>query len=152
MAAGVGDPVLQLHLEPSRPIEVSELTAALGSLARQYEDFALANGLAEKAADARLLVSTVVPGSIDISLLSDWASVVVTAPLFASLVERYELIEKFGKHIKKTYDRRGLCLAACARAHHGFRGRSELRNPAVHDHRWGGILLRPRPRVVLRRH
>jgi hypothetical protein len=64
MADGA-EPVLQFHLEPQEPIEVYELTGALGSLARQYQVFAVANSLSEKAGDARLLVSSVKPGSID---------------------------------------------------------------------------------------
>src|ERR1700704_62512 len=55
------EPCLQLHLEPSEPIEVSELTGALGALARQ-------NQLAKKPSDARLLVSSVAPGSIPSSV------------------------------------------------------------------------------------
>jgi hypothetical protein len=65
------EPCLQLHLEPSEPIEVSELTGALGALARQYQGFAVQNQLAKKPSDARLLVSSVAPGSIDISLYPD---------------------------------------------------------------------------------
>ncbi len=94
------DPLLQLHLEPREPIEVSELTAALGSLARQYQDFAVANGLAVRTADAKLLVSTVSPGSIDISLLPDWVVAIATGPLLAPLIDKFGLLEKFAKHIK----------------------------------------------------
>ncbi|CAN0175128.1 unnamed protein product, partial [Phaeothamnion confervicola] len=32
-------PSLKLHLEPDNPIEVTELTGALASLARQYQNF-----------------------------------------------------------------------------------------------------------------
>jgi len=62
------EPCLQLHLEPSEPIEVSELTGALGALARQYQTFAVQNQLAKKPSDARLLVSSVAPGSIPSSV------------------------------------------------------------------------------------
>jgi hypothetical protein len=34
-----GADLLQLHLEPSSPIEVSELANALGALGRQYQIF-----------------------------------------------------------------------------------------------------------------
>jgi hypothetical protein len=46
--AAADDPRLQLHLEPREPIELTELTAALGSLARQHQGFAL------KEADIRI--------------------------------------------------------------------------------------------------
>jgi hypothetical protein len=99
----VSDPVLQVHLEPREPIEVSELTDALGSLARQYQDFAVETGLIAKAADARLLVSNVAPGSIDISLLPDWISM-VTVGFIAPLIDKYELLEKFAKRLKAIID------------------------------------------------
>ena len=68
-------PLLQLHIEPDEPIEVEELTGALGALSRQYQDFATAEGLTGKAGNARLLVSNVSPGSIDINLLPDLTAV-----------------------------------------------------------------------------
>jgi hypothetical protein len=56
------EPFLQLHLEPSEPIEVSELTGALAALARQYQSFAVRNQLAKRPSEARLLVQSVAPG------------------------------------------------------------------------------------------
>lgn len=102
--AVVDEPRLQLHLEPSEPIEVSELTAALGSLARQYQSFAVANELAKKPADARLLVSSVSPGSIDISLLPDLAPYLLTAGMFGPLLDKAEIVLKFGKALKSLFD------------------------------------------------
>jgi hypothetical protein len=93
------DPVLQLHLEPQEPIEIEELTGALGALARQYQDFAISNHLAERAGEARLLVSNVAPGSIDISLLPEW--VVVAGPLLAPLIDKASVILKFAEKIKE---------------------------------------------------
>jgi hypothetical protein len=93
-------PILQLHLEPREPMEVAELTAALGSLARQYQTFAVANGLSEKASDARLLVSSVQPGSIDISLLPDWLDAATLGGLLMPLIDKYEMIQKFAEQIK----------------------------------------------------
>ena len=65
------EPYLQLHLEPSEHIEVSELTGALTALARQYQTFAVQNQIAKKPSDARFLVSSVALGSTDISLYPD---------------------------------------------------------------------------------
>lgn len=80
-------------------MEVSELTGALGALARQYQMFAVQNQLAKKPSDARLLVSSVSPGSIDISLYPDLAAYLAAAPMLA-IIEKLELIAKFGHAIK----------------------------------------------------
>ena len=95
------DARLQLHLDPNEPIEVTELTAALGALARQYQKFALENELAVKTREARLLVSNVSPGSIDISFVPDFVyAATAMGPLLAPLLDKAELVEKFAKHIK----------------------------------------------------
>jgi hypothetical protein len=69
------NPILQLHLEPNEPIEVSELTGALGSLARQYQTFVGKDRVLGRGSDARLLVSSVSPGSIDIAFVPDLQAV-----------------------------------------------------------------------------
>jgi hypothetical protein len=97
------EPCLQLHLEPSEPIEVSELTGALGALARQYQSFAVQNNLARKPSDARLLVSSVAPGSIDISFYPDLAAYLAAVPMLA-LIEKAELIAKFGGALKVLFE------------------------------------------------
>jgi hypothetical protein len=97
------EPRLQLHLEPSEPMEVSELTGALGALARQYQAFAVQNKLAKKPSDARLLVSSVAPGSIDISLYPDLAAYLAAVPMLA-LIEKAELIAKFGSALKALFE------------------------------------------------
>lgn len=71
-------------MEPNSPIELSELTAALSAIARQFEIFAVEEGLAARAKDAKLLVSSVKPGSIDIGLLPDLVGTM--GPLLAPLV------------------------------------------------------------------
>lgn len=91
------DPFLNLHLQTDRPIEVGQLTAALGSLSRQYQRFAVYEGVTMRPADARLLVSTVSRGSIDISFIPDWVTV---GTLLVPHVAKYELIQKFAGHIK----------------------------------------------------
>lgn len=100
----IDEPRLQLHLEPSEPIEVSELTAALGSFARRYQAFAIENEIAKKPSDARLLVSSVSPGSIDISLLPDLAPYLATAGLLGPLIDKTEVILKFGKSLKALFE------------------------------------------------
>src|SRR5690349_22789822 len=87
------EPRSQLHLEPREFMEVSELTAALGALSRQYQSFAVENRLAKKASDARLLVSSVSPGSIDISLFPDLTAYLAAPPMLA-LIEKAELVAK----------------------------------------------------------
>ncbi len=84
-------------------MEVSELTAALGSLARQYQSFALANDLAKKPADARLLVSSVSPGSIDISLLPDLGSYLMSAGILGALIDKGDIVLKFAKSLKTLF-------------------------------------------------
>jgi hypothetical protein len=98
------EPCLQLHLEPSELMEVSELTGALGALARRYQVFAVENQLAKKPSDARLLVSSVAPGSIDISLYPDLAAHLAAAPMLAPLLDKAELILKFGKALKILFE------------------------------------------------
>jgi hypothetical protein len=101
----VDQPRLQLHMEPREPIEVKELTDALGSLARQYQDFAVENNLAAKTSDARLLVSSVSPGSIDINFVPDLVFAAAQAgPLLAPLIDQVDLIVKFGGYLKSLLD------------------------------------------------
>lgn len=98
------DPLLQLHLEPAGPIEIGELTAALNSLGRQYQSFALENQLAKAPNEARLLVDTVSPGSIDISFLPDYDQILLAAGLLTPLIDKAELIAKFARSLKTLLD------------------------------------------------
>jgi len=94
-------PRLNLHIEPKTPIEVDDLSAALGSLARQYERFATEEGFVDKAKHARLLVSSVSHGSIDISFLPEiTAAGVAMLPFF----DKLEIIEKFAKRVRALLD------------------------------------------------
>jgi hypothetical protein len=98
------DPLLHLHLEPSEPIDIVELTAALNSLGRQYQNFAVKNHLARKTTEARLLVNSVSPGSIDISFLPDYDQIAIAAGLLTALIDKAELIAKFAKSLKGLLD------------------------------------------------
>lgn len=62
-------PPLQVHIEPKEAIELNELNASLAAIAKQYRKFALREGHVTAASEARLLVSSVAPGSIDIGLI-----------------------------------------------------------------------------------
>ncbi|WP_018320059.1 hypothetical protein [Bradyrhizobium sp. WSM2793] len=85
----LAEPSLQFYLEPEEPIEISELTGALAAIARQYQTYAVENELATKNSEARLLVSVVKPGSIDINLVPDLVSTVAMAgPLLAPLIDK----------------------------------------------------------------
>ncbi|RWE26651.1 MAG: hypothetical protein EOS41_05840 [Mesorhizobium sp.] len=88
--------LLKLHIEPDRSIEVDHLTAALGSLSRQYQIFAQNRGFSARAADARLLVSSVSRGSIDIAFIPDLTAAGVA---ILPLIDTATLIEKFADHL-----------------------------------------------------
>lgn len=91
---------MQLHLEPDAPLEVAELTAALGALAHRYAVFVEEDNTLSKGSDARLLVWSVSPGSIDIAFLPDLTS---AAGILASLHDPLEFITKFGESLKKFF-------------------------------------------------
>ena len=96
------DAYLKLHLEPKEAIEVGELTAALGSLSRQYQHFIVAEGLSDRAADGKLLVSSVRPGSIDI--LFDPTIVPAAGAMLLPPIDKYELVKKFGGFVGDLFD------------------------------------------------
>ena len=97
-------PPFQLHLEPDDPIELGEMLRCLAAIGHQFEIFAAEEGISS-AKDAKLLVSSVRPGSIDIGLLPDLSTLgVLVAPVlvysppvlkFAAALK--ELIDKFRK-------------------------------------------------------
>jgi hypothetical protein len=62
------------------------------------------NQLAKKPSEARLLVSSVAPGSIDISLYPDLMLHLAAAPMLAPLIDKAELITKFGKALKVLFE------------------------------------------------
>lgn len=89
---------LKLHIEPDRSIDVTELVDALGSLSREYRSFCASNALATKAGEARLLVSSVSPGSIDINLVPDLAAGLLP------ILDQLGVVRKFADHIKWLLD------------------------------------------------
>jgi hypothetical protein len=94
-------PLLQLHLEPGEPIEVDELTAALSALSHQYQSFAVREGWGGRASDARLLVASVAPGSIDINFLPELA---IAGGLLAPLLPYADLIAKFAESLSSLFE------------------------------------------------
>lgn len=93
-------PALQLHIEPDEPIEVHELTNSLNSFAHQYQAFAVLQRL-DTPSNARLLVSSVSPGSIDINFLPDIAAFCTTV---SPLLDGLDLVSKFAQHINSLLD------------------------------------------------
>lgn len=91
-------PLLQLHLEPERPLEVRELTNALGSLSRRYQSYIEQHGVFGRGADARLLVWNVSPGSIDIALIPDPATI---GGLLGPAYEVAKHLVEFGTSLKE---------------------------------------------------
>jgi len=89
---------LQMHLAPKEPIAVYELTAALSSMWRQYSIFAEKNYDLAKPSQIKLFVSSVSPGSIDISLLPDLKdALAISAPIVSQLA----VVNGFANHVKE---------------------------------------------------
>lgn len=88
--------VLRLHIETVHPIAAEELSRALIGYDHQYREFALNEGLVGKPADARLLVSSVSQGSIDISFIPELAAVGMT---LLPLVDQATIALKFGDQL-----------------------------------------------------
>lgn len=97
-------PPFQLHIEPDQPIELGDMLKALGSIDHQFEQFAAREGLSS-AKEAKLLVSSVKPGSIDIGLLPDFATlgtILAPAMVYSEPVLKFvgavkDLLDKFKK-------------------------------------------------------
>lgn len=95
-------PPFQLHIEPASPIELGDMLKALGAIERQFEEFVVAEKLSPSK-DAKLLVSSVKPGSIDIGLLPDYATLgsimapamVYSAPVLKFVAALKGLLDKF---------------------------------------------------------
>lgn len=64
-------PALNLHIEPKNPIELEDMLASLAALGRRYQNYAKDEFDLTRGENARLFVSSIKPGSIDISLIPD---------------------------------------------------------------------------------
>ncbi|GEM_PF-1707643 len=87
---------LRLHIETLHSIPVEELSGSLNAYGRQYQDFAVKEGLATKPADAKLLVSSVSRGSIDIAFIPELAAIGMT---MLPLIEQGTLMVKFADQL-----------------------------------------------------
>jgi len=109
-------PPFQIHIEPDQPIELNDMLRCLGGINRQFEIFAAAEGLSS-AKDAKLLVSSVKPGSIDIGLLPDLTTlgsllapaIVYTPQVLKFITSLKGLLDKF----KKKPEAEGLTIRDC---------------------------------------
>ncbi len=87
---------LLLHIETLHSVPVEELTSALNAYGRQYQDMAIAEGLVSKPADAKLLVSSVSQGSIEISFIPELAAIGMT---MLPLIDQGALVLKFADQL-----------------------------------------------------
>jgi len=83
-------PLLQLHLEPESPLEVS-----------QYAAFVEKDGTLGRGADAKLLVLSVSPGSIDIAFLPNLHEV---AGLLVTAIEPLKFVTAFANSVKSILE------------------------------------------------
>ena len=93
------DARLQLHLEPQGAIEVYELTLALNSLSRQYNKFVSSQNVFTHSGDARLLISSVSNGSINIDFIPDLHTAI---GVITPIVSTVEVLEKFTEQLNKV--------------------------------------------------
>lgn len=87
---------LSLHIETVHSIQVEELTAALNSYAKQYQQFAIEEDLVSKGSDARLLVSSVSEGSIEISFIPELVAVGMT---MLPIIDQGTVVLKFAEQL-----------------------------------------------------
>lgn len=90
--------VLRIHIKNSQPVDVSDFTKTMSAFGTLFSNFAQKNGKSKEEANAKLYVSKIIEGSIDIHLV-ELASLAVIP-----FVENSNLILEFAKHIKSIYD------------------------------------------------
>ena len=90
--------ILRIHIQHSQPIEVSDFTKTMNGISGLFTSFAQKNGKSKEETHAKLFVSKIHEGSIDIHLLE-----MATIGLIP-FVENSNLIMDFAKHIKSIYD------------------------------------------------
>jgi len=88
---------LQLHIEPDEPIAIYELTSSLNAIWRQYHIYVASDVELQKPHEAKLLVSSVSPGSIDISFIPDIPEALAAA---AGALDHIKIVNDFAGHIK----------------------------------------------------
>lgn len=90
--------ILRIHISNSKPVEVSDFTRTMSAFGTMFSCFAQKNGKSKEEANARLYVSKIVEGSIDIHLVE-----LATASMLP-FIENTNLVIEFAKHIKSIYD------------------------------------------------
>lgn len=94
----VSHDILRIHISNSKPVEVADFTRTMNAFGTMFSCFAQKNGKSKEEANARLYVSKIAEGSIDIHLVE-----LVTASMIP-FMENANLIIEFAKHIKSIYD------------------------------------------------
>lgn len=90
--------VLRIHIKHSQPIEISDFTKTMNGVSGLFSSFAQRNGKSKEEVNAKLYVSRIQQGSIDIHLIE-----IATAGIIP-FMENSNLILDFAKHIKSIYD------------------------------------------------
>ncbi|NZD54184.1 hypothetical protein [Rhizobium leguminosarum] len=65
-------PALNLHIEPKNPIELEHMLTSLAALGRRFQSYAKEELDMGRGETAKLYISSIKPGSIDISLIPDF--------------------------------------------------------------------------------
>ena len=60
---------LRIHIKNSEPIQVSDFTASMNAIGSYFSSFAQKNGMSKELSNAKLCVSKITEGSIDIHLV-----------------------------------------------------------------------------------
>ena len=90
--------VLRIHIKHSQPIEISDFTKTMNGVSGLFSSFAQQNGKSKEEANAKLYVSKIQQGSIDIHLIE------IATTGIIPFMENSNLILDFAKHIKSIYD------------------------------------------------
>lgn len=96
-------PALNLHIEPKNPIELEDMLASLGTIGKRFLAYAKLELSDEFAPDPRLFVSSIKPGSIDISLIPDLLDVgkaAVGAVAAVGTGDAVEAVKGFAESLK----------------------------------------------------
>ena len=86
--------ILRIHIENSQPVEVADFTKTMNAFGALFASFAQKNGKSKEEANAKLYVSKIIEGSIDIHLVE------LATMGIIPFVENSNLILDFAKHIR----------------------------------------------------
>lgn len=89
---------LRIHIKNSEPIQVSDFTASMNAIGSYFSSFAQKNGMSKELSNAKLCVSKITEGSIDIHLVE------LVSLSMIPFVENFNLIMEFAKNLKNVYD------------------------------------------------